>query len=74
MFRTVFCACAAVAIGLGAAGVASAFNGQYFNGPNAYWDCSRQMDQDLTDNPGLQSVSCKSDGNGGYTVTFEQWK
>ncbi|MFC9438984.1 hypothetical protein [Nocardia sp. NPDC057030] len=75
MFRKVFYACAAAAtIGLGATGVASAYDGQVYSGPNADWDCARQLEQDLVNTPGLLSGTCDPDGNGNVVEHYGQWR
>ncbi|MFI6168637.1 hypothetical protein ACIBCN_17795 [Nocardia sp. NPDC051052] len=73
MFRKVFYACAAVAaIGLSAAGVASAYDGQVFSGPDAEWDCAKQLENDLVNTPGLMSGTCDHDGNGAIIEHYGQ--
>ncbi|PXX68997.1 hypothetical protein DFR70_102683 [Nocardia tenerifensis] len=75
MFRKVFYACAVAAtIGLGATGVASAFDGQVFGGQYADYDCARQLEQDLVATPGLMSGTCDPDGYGNTVEHYGQWK
>ncbi|WP_107658986.1 hypothetical protein [Nocardia suismassiliense] len=74
MFRKVFYACAAAAVvGLGATGVASAYDGQVFTGPDAEWDCAKQLEKDLVATPGLLSGTCDRDRDGNIVEHYGQW-
>ncbi|MEV6555361.1 hypothetical protein AB0M22_06580 [Nocardia sp. NPDC051756] len=54
--------------------MASAYDGQVYSGPDAEWDCARQLEKDLVSTHDLMSGTCDRDSNGNVVEHYRQWR